>query len=80
MQNDMRSKQGTLSNYLETLYQRYMNDTKDKFNKFSALLKDSGDATKHINDTMKKIARTKDRIQKMNVKIAQMEKEFEQRN
>jgi hypothetical protein len=31
MQGEMSSKQNTLSNELESLYQRYTNDTKDKF-------------------------------------------------
>ena len=80
MQNDMRSKQGILSNYLETLYQRYMNDTKEHFSTFTDLLKESSEDTKIINDTMKTIARTKARIELMKLKITQMENEFEQRN
>lgn len=80
MQNEMRSKQGNLSNSLETLYQRYMNDTRDNFTKFNSLLTENAGATKEINEAMKNIARKKESIKFMSLKIKQMELEFQQRN
>lgn len=80
MQNEMNSKQVNLSNFLETLYQKYMNDTKDKFDKYTGLMEDNDKASKSIDETMKKIARKKEQIQVMTMKIYQMEKEFEIKN
>ena len=80
MHNEMRSKQGALSNYLETLYQRYMNDTNVKFTKFETLTQTSDSDTKIINDKMKKISRIKEWIHQMDMKTASMEAEFVQRN
>jgi len=80
MNNDMRSRQGTLSNFLETLYQRYMNDTKDRFAQFEKNLDTSANNTKKINESTKKISRDKERINQTEIKINQMKEEFTQRN
>ena len=50
MQNEMSSKQVNLSNYLETLYQKYMNDTKDRFDKYTTLMNTNDEESKHIDD------------------------------
>lgn len=80
MTSEMRSKQGTLSNYLETLYQRYMNDTNTKFTKFKKLREQSVSKTTTIKKTMRKISQTKEWIKQMDLKIASMEAEFSQRH
>jgi len=40
-----------------------MNDTKDKFDKYTALMNTNDDESKYIDDLMKKIARIKEKIQ-----------------
>jgi hypothetical protein len=80
MQNEMNSKQVNLSNYLETLYQKYMNDTKDKFEKYTQLMTGNEQQSKKIDEDMKKIARTKEKIHVNTLKILMMEKEFNTRN
>lgn len=79
LQNEMNSKQVNLSNYLETLYQKYMNDTKDKFENYTQLMGGNETQSKKIDEDMKKIARTKEKIHVTTIKILMMEKEFHTR-
>jgi hypothetical protein len=80
MHAEMSSKQGSLSNLLETLYQRYTNDTKDRFAKYQKTLKECGNSTKEINNTMKKIVRTRERIELKGIETTQMVMELKQKN
>ena len=80
MQGEMTSKQNTLSNELESLFQRYTNDTKDRFTEYLNKVNESNKVQKDIQKNTKLIARTKDRIDLMDVKIRQMEQELKQKN
>lgn len=80
MNSDMNSKHLNLTTNLENLYQKYQNDTKHKFTQYDKLLQENTLTYRRIEDMMKKIARTQDRIQLRTLKIFQMQKEFDMKN
>ena len=80
MQTEMNSKKVNIYNALENLFQKFMNDSKDKFRHYTNLLDSNTADSKAIDETMKKITRTKDKIKSLSTKIFQMEKEFEEKN
>jgi hypothetical protein len=80
MQTEMNSKKVNIYNALENLFQKFMNDSKDKFRHYTNLLDSNTADSKAIDETMKKITRTKEKIKSLSTKIYQMEKEFEEKN
>ena len=80
MQGEMTSKQNTLSNELESLFQRYTNDTKDRFNEHLTKVNESNKVQNKISKETKKIAKTKERIDFLDIKTRQMEQELWQKN
>ncbi len=57
-----------------------MNDSKDKFNEYTKLMDDNTSESKSIEETIKKISKTKNKIKLTSLKIIQMKKEFENKN
>ena len=80
MQTEMNSKKVNIYNALENLFQRFMNNSKDKFKKYTGLLEENTTESRSIDETMKKITRAKEKIKLMSLKVFQMEKEFEEKN
>ena len=80
IQADMSSKKLGIYDALENLFQRFMRNSKDKFNKYTQLLEKNTNNSKSIEETIKKITRTKNKIKLVSLKIIQMEKEFEDKN
>jgi len=80
MQTEMNSKKVNIYNALENLFQKFMNDSKDKFRHYTNLLDSNTADSKAIDETMKKITRTKEKIKSLSTKIFQMEREFEEKN
>lgn len=80
MQTDMNAKQVNLSNALENLYQKYINDTKEKFKEYTTMLEDNSISSKNIQNSMKKIQKTKERIQLITLKTLQLDKEYSEKN
>jgi len=80
MQTEMNSKKVNIYNALENLFQRFMNDSKDKFKKYTSLLEENTNESRAIDETMKKITRAKEKIKLTSLKVFQMEKEFEEKN
>lgn len=76
----MNSKKLGIYDALENLFQRFMRNSKDKFIKYTQLLEKNTTNYKAIEETMKKIIRTKNKIKLVSLKIIQMEKEFEDKN
>lgn len=58
----MNSKKVNIYNALENLFQKFMNDSKDKFWHYTNLLDSNTADAKAIDETMKKIGWTKERI------------------
>lgn len=80
MQTEMNSKKVNIYNALENLFQRFMNDSKDKFKKYTSLLEENTNESRNIDETMKKITRAKERIKLMSLKVFQMERDFQAKN
>lgn len=80
MQTEMNSKKVNIYNALENLFQKFMNDSKDKFRHYTNLLDSNTADSKAIDETMKKITRTKEKIKSLSTKIFQMEREFDEKN
>lgn len=80
MQTEMNTKKVNIYNALENLFQKFMNDTKEKFKKYTNLMKVNTADSKAIEETIKRISKTKNRIKLTSLKIIQMKKEFEDKN
>ncbi len=77
MQTEMNSRKVNIYNALENLFQKFMNDSKEKFKKYTALLESNSQDSRIVDETLRKIHRTKERIRLTVLKILQMEREFE---
>lgn len=80
MQTEMNSRKVNIYNALENLFQKFMNDSKEKFKKYTNLLESNAQDSRLVDETLRKIARTKERIRATVQKIYQMQKEFEEKN
>lgn len=80
MQTDMNTKRVNIYNELEKLFQTFMNDSKETFRQYTAELEMNTNDSKAIDETVKKIARMKEKIKLMSMKIYQMEHEFREKN
>ena len=80
MNSDMTSRKMALKTALDSLFQKFTNDTKEQFNNYTKLMEENTSKSHDIDKSLKRLHRTKDKIKLMSVKIFQMEREFEQRN
>lgn len=76
----MNSKKISIYNALENLFQKFMSDSKEKFKKYTQLLEVNAADSKAIEEAVKRIGRTKNKIKLVSLKIIQMEREFEDKN
>ena len=76
----MNGKKISIYNALENLFQKFMSDSKEKFKKYTQLLEVNAGDSKSIEEAIKRIGRTKNKIKLVSLKIIQMEKEFEDKN
>ena len=77
MVTEMNTKKVNIYNALENLYQKFITDSKEKFKKYSQIMEKNNKDQKAIEETIKKIQKTKNKIKLISLKIIQIKKEFE---
>lgn len=80
MQTEMNTKKVNIYNALENLFQKFMNDSKEKFKKYTQLMENNTRDSKQIEETIKKIQKTKSKIRVICHKILAMKREFQIKN
>lgn len=76
----MNTKKVNIYNDLNHLFEKFMKHSKEKFKKYTNLMEMNAQDSKQIEETIKKITKTKNKIKLTSLKIIQMKKEFESKN
>lgn len=80
MVTEMNTKKVGIYNALEALFQKFITDSKEKFRRYTQLMEENNRDSKAIEETIKKIQKTKNKIKLTCLKIIQIKKEFEDKN
>ena len=80
MQTEMNSRKVCIYNALENLFQKFMNDSKEKFRKYTNLLEANAADSRAIDEAMRRIARTRDKIRQVSLRTQQLTAECDARD
>ena len=69
MHSDMNSKKMNLKTALDSLFHKFLTDTKENFSKYQKLLSENTTKSHEIDKSLARLHRTKDKIKLMSVKI-----------
>lgn len=69
MVTEMNTKKVNIYNALENLYQKFITDSKEKFKRYSQIMEKNNKDQKAIEETIKKIQKTKNKIKLICLKI-----------
>ena len=69
MITEMNSKKMTIYNALESLFKKFMYDSKEKFQKYTQLMDINSKSTKQIEENIKRIKKIKNKIKLITLKI-----------
>lgn len=80
MITEMNNKKVNLYNALESLYKKFMQESKSKFEKYSDLMNVNQISNLNIENSKRRLKRLRQWVKQINLKEQQLNKEFEQKN